>query len=157
MPTAANNDLAKDAHVCRHSDGGTAVLGDQFGEQARAGCRRVEGISTNAEQVAVWPGSFSVCAHLDLVIEAMYCHEEAREKPFYGTEAEYKKGNKHKEEGERRWKMDETDRNKIAEGLHKQSHPLNVKSTDLYNFVSGQVAQTNVNVQDTLHIGSTQS
>ena len=25
LPTAANNDLMKCAHVCRHSDGGTAV------------------------------------------------------------------------------------------------------------------------------------
>ena len=59
-------------------------------------------------------------------------------------------------EGERRRKMDETDRNKIAEELEKHSHPLNVKSTDLYNIMNGQVAPTKVNVQDTLHIGSTQ-
>ena len=65
--------------------------------------------------------------------------------------------NKHKEEGERRRMMDETDRNKIAEELEKHSHPLNVKSTDLYNIVNGQVAPTKVNVQDALHIGSTQS
>ena len=48
-------------------------------------------------------------------------------------------------------------RNKIAEELKKHSHPLNVKSTDLYNIVNGQVAPTKVNVQDALHIGSTQS
>ena len=34
---------------------------------------------------------------------------------------------------------------------------LNVKSIDLYNIVNGQVAPTHVNVQDALHIGSTQS
>ena len=65
--------------------------------------------------------------------------------------------NKHKEEGESRRKMEETDRNTIAEELEKHSHPLNVKSTDLYNIVNGQVAPTKVNVQDALHIGSTQS
>ena len=36
------------------------------------------GISTNAEQVAVWFGSFIIITHLDLAIEAMYCHEDAR-------------------------------------------------------------------------------
>ena len=55
--------------------------------------------------------------------------------------------------------MDETDRNKIADELQKHSHPVNVKSTDLYSIVNGQVARapTKVNVQDALHIGSTQS
>ena len=53
--------------------------------------------------------------------------------------------------------MDETYRNKIAVELQKHSHPLNVKWTDLYNIVNGLVAPTKVNVQDALHIGSTQS
>ena len=149
------------AHVCRHSDGGTAVPADQFGEQTYIrrgkGAGGLRGISTNAEQVAVWVGSFSVCAHLDLAIEAMYCHEDVGKKPFVGTEGECKMENKHKEEGERRRKMDETDRNKIAEELEKHSHPLNIKSTDLYNIVNGQVAPTKVNVKDAFHIGSTQS
>ena len=35
--------------------------------------------------------------------------------------------------------------------------PLNVKSTDLYNIINGQVAPTKVNVQEALHIGNTQS
>ena len=56
-----------------------------------------------------------------------------------------------------RRKMDETDHNKIAEELQKHSHPLNVKSTDLYNIVNGQVAPMKVDVQDALHIGSTHS
>ena len=33
LPTAAKNDLVKGAHICRHTDGGTAVPADQFGEQ----------------------------------------------------------------------------------------------------------------------------
>ena len=69
------------AHVCRHSEGGMAVPADQFGEQTfirrGKGAGGLRGISTNAEQIAVWVGSFSVCAHLDLTIEAIYCHEDA--------------------------------------------------------------------------------
>ena len=66
-------------------------------------------------------------------------------------------GNKHNEEGETRRKMDDTGRNKTAEELQKHSHPLNVKSTDLYSIVNEQFAPTKVNVQDALHIGRTQS
>ena len=100
LPTAAKNDLMKGAYVCRHTDGGTAVPADPFGEQTYirrgkdAGVLR--GISTNEEQVAVWVGSFSVCAHLDLAIEAMYCHDDAGGKPFGGTEGDCKTLNKHK-------------------------------------------------------------
>ena len=67
-----------------------------------------------------------------------------------------KTGNKPKQGGERRRKMDETNRNKIAEELQKHSRHLNVKSADLYNIVNGQVALTKVKVQDALQIGSTQ-
>ena len=95
--------------------------------------------------------------HLDLAIEVMYCYKDAWENQFGGTERERKTGNKLKVEGEIRRKMDETDCNKMAEDLQKHSHPLNVKSTDLYNIANGQVAPTKVNVQDVLHIGSTQS
>ena len=79
------------------------------------------------------------------------------EKPFGGTEGECKTDSKHKEEGERWRKMNETDRNKIAEELQNHWRPLNVKSTDLYIIVSGQVAPIKVNAQEALHIGSTQS
>ena len=91
------------------------------------GCRHVEGHLHKCRQVAVWVGSFSVCAHLDLAIEAMYSHDDAGGKPFGGTEGDSKTLNKHKEESERRRKMDETGRNKIAVELQKHSHPLNVK------------------------------
>ena len=82
----------------------------------------MRGISTKAEQAAVWVSSFCVCAHLDLAIEAMYCHEDARGKTFGETDREYNTGNKHKEGGERRRKLDETDRNKIAKELQKHLH-----------------------------------
>ena len=90
LPTAAKNDLVKGAYICRHTDGGTAVPADQFGEQTYIrrwkGAGVLRGISTNVEQGAVWVGSFSVCAHLDLAIEAIYCHDDAGGKPFGGTE-----------------------------------------------------------------------
>ena len=104
--------------------------------QAREGADGLRGISTNAEQVAVWVGSFSVCAHLDLAIEGKYCHDDAEENPFGGTDGECQTGSKHKEEGERRRKMDETDRNKIAEELQNKLHPHNVKSNALYNIAN---------------------
>ena len=58
LPTTAKNDLMKGAHVCHHSDGGTAVPADLFGEQTYIrrgkGAGGLRGISTNAEQVAVF-------------------------------------------------------------------------------------------------------
>ena len=143
FPTAAKNGLMKGAHVCRHSDGWTAVPADQFREQTYIrrgkGAGGLRGISTNADQVAVWVGSFSVCAHLDLAIEGMYCHDNAGEKPFGGTDGECQTGSKHKEEVEKRRKMYETDRNKIAEELQKNLHHHNVKSTALYNIANGRI------------------
>ena len=61
------------------------------------------------------------------------------EKPFGGTDGECQTGSKHKEEVEKRRKMDETDRNKIAEELQKNLHPHNVKSTALYNIANGRI------------------
>ena len=85
LPTAANSDLLKGAHVCRHSDGGTAGRrdGGTAGRQCQptnsenrhaSGKGRVQAgggacISTKAEHLAVWVGSFSVCAQFDLAIE----------------------------------------------------------------------------------------
>ena len=106
LPTAVKNDIMEGAHVCHHSDCGTAVPADLFGEQTyirrgkgadRTGLRD---IYMNAEQDGVWVGSFSACAHLDLAIEAMYCHEDAGEKPLGGTEGECKTGNREKNQCE---------------------------------------------------------
>ncbi|KAL8597460.1 hypothetical protein ACOMHN_050958 [Nucella lapillus] len=136
LPKAAKDDLLNGAHVCRHSDGGTAVPADQFGEQTYIkrgkGAGGLKGISTNAEQVAVWVSSFSICAHLDQAVEDMYCPaEEEEEKPMGLDGGDGQKESKHKEEGERRRAMDAADRTKIAEELQKHSHPLIVESTDL--------------------------
>ncbi|KAL8596660.1 hypothetical protein ACOMHN_032602 [Nucella lapillus] len=141
LPKAAKDDLLNGAHVYRHSDGGTAVPADQFGEQTYIkrgkGAGGLKGISTNTEQVAVWVSSFSICAHLDQAVEDMYCPaEEEEEKPMGLDGGDGQKESKHKEEGERRRAMDAADRTKIAEELQKHSHPLIVESTDLYNIVN---------------------
>ena len=135
LPHAAKLDLLKGAHVCRHPNGGTAVPADQFGEQTYIkrgkGAGGMKGISTITEQVAVWVNSFSVCSHLDIAIEQMY--NEQGDEHMHGA-------NKHKEEGEGRWKLDETDRRKVSVEFEKHSHPLNEEHPSLYSICNGQVA-----------------
>ena len=159
FPQHAKDDLLAGAHVCRHSVGGTALPADQFGEQTYIkrgkGAGGMKGISTKAEQVAVWVSSFSVCAHLDIAIEHMYGEPGNEEKPNGGADGEGQ--NKHKEEGEGRRKLDEADRRKIGTELDKYSHPLNEQHPGIYNICNGQVAPDIVNVQDALAIGSEQS
>ena len=115
----------------------------------------MKGISTSAEQVAVWVNSFSVCAHLDIAIEHMYGEPGNEEKPNGGADGEGK--NTHKEEGEGRRKLDEADRQKIGTELDKYSHPINEQHPGIYNICNGQVAPDTVNVQDALAIGTEQS
>ena len=159
LPQRAKEDLLAGAHVCRHSDGGTAVPADQFGEQTYIkrgkGSGGMKGISTSPEQVAVWVNSFSVCAHLDIAMEHMYNEAGEEQKPQGEVDGEEK--NKHKEEGEGRRRLDEVDRKKIAVELKKYSHPLNDQQPGVYNICNGQVAPDTVNVQNALAIGSEQS
>ena len=159
LPQCAKEDLLAGAHVCRHSDGGTALPADQFGEQTyikrEKGAGGMKGILTSAEQVAVWVNSFSVCTHLDIAMEDMYSEAGEEEKPHGGVDGEEK--NKHKEEGEGRRRLDEADRRKIAVELEKYTRPLNEQHPGVYNICNGQVAPDTVNVQDALAIGSEQS
>lgn len=159
LPQRAKEDRLAGAHVCRHSDGGTAVPADQFGEQTYIkrgkGAAGMKGISTSDEQVDVWVNSFSVCAHLDIAMEDMYSEAGDEEKPHGGADGEEK--NKYKEEGEGRRRLDEADRRKIAAELEKYTHPLNEQHPRVYNICNGQVVPETVNVQDALAIGSEQS
>ena len=159
LPQRAKEDLLAGAHVCRHSDGRTAVPADQFGEQTYIkrgkGSGSMKGISTSPEQVAVWVNSFSVCAHLDIVMEHMYNEAGEAHKPHGEVDGEEK--NQHKEEGEGRRRLDEVDRKKIAVELKKYSHPLNDQQPSVYNICNGQVVPDTVNVQIALAIGSEQS
>ena len=105
LPKEAKDDLLQGAHVCRHTDNGTALPADQFGEQTYIkrgkGAGGLKGISTNAEQVAVWVNSFSICAHIDQASEEMYCPEEQRKENESGGKG---KESRHREESERRQK-----------------------------------------------------
>ena len=158
LPHRAKEDLLAGAHVCRHSDGGTAMPADQFGEQTyikRAkGSGGIKGISTSPEQVAVWVNSFSVCAHLDIVMEHIYNEAGEEQKPHGEVDGEEK--NKQKEEGEGRRRLDEADRKKFAVDLEKYSH-LNNQQPGVYKICNGQVAPDTTNVQNALAIGSEQS
>ena len=68
LPHEAKQDLLAGAHVCRHSDGGTAVPADHFGEQTYIKQGRqggLKGISTK-EQVEVWINSHPIFSHLSI-------------------------------------------------------------------------------------------
>ena len=112
LPQRTKEDLLADAHVCRHSDGGTAVPADQFGEHTYIkrwkGSGVTKGISTSPEQVVVWVNSFSVCAHLDIAMEHVYNEAEEEQRPHGEVDGE--ETNKHNEEGEGRRRLDEADR-----------------------------------------------
>ena len=116
LPQRAKEDLLASAHICRHSDGGTAMPADQFREQTHIkqgkGSGGMKGISTSREQVAVWVNSFNLCANLVIVMEHMY--NEAGEEQKSHSEVDGEEKNKHKEEGEGRKRLDEADRKKIA-------------------------------------------
>ena len=161
LPDRAKEDLLAGAHVCRHSDGATVVPEDQFGEQTYIkigkGTGGMKGISTSAEQVAVWVNSFGVCSHLRIAMESMYLLDQTEEQPSEEDADNSGTSKKHKEEGESRRKLDEEDRNKIAYELEKHSHPLTEQHDSLYNICNGHVAPDTVNVQDALRIGEEQS
>lgn len=104
LPHDAKEDLLAGAHVCRHSDGGTAVPADQFGEQTYIkqgkGQGGLKGISTNEVQVAVWINSYPICSHLSQTVEDMYVNQENPEEE--NVHGDVKQTKTHKEEGERR-------------------------------------------------------
>ena len=142
FPQAAKEDLLAGAHVCRHSDGGTSVPADQFGEQTYIkrgkGAGGMKGISTNNEQVAVWVNSFSICAHLDTAMEHMY--SDAGDEWEACSKGDMDVEKKHKEEGEARRRLDEADRKKIALELEKYTHPRHESHSRVFNICNGQVA-----------------
>ncbi len=155
LPSEARQLLLEGCQVCRHNDGSPAVSADQFGEQTYIkqgkGSGGLKGISTDADQVAIWVNSFSICTHLSLSLDELYCPEN-EEKDNGRNEKPYK----HKEEGKKRMQLDEDDRNKICQELQKHSHPLQLNTEKLYNIVNGQCAPPCVNVQEAEEIGKQQ-
>ena len=59
---------------------------------------------------------------------------------------------KHKEEGNKRRKLEFDDRETLSSELAKHSHPGTVRSEVLYNIVNGQVVPADVNVDDAVKI-----
>ena len=85
LPQGAKEDLLAGAHVCPHTDWGTAVPADQFGKQTYIrqgkGAGGMKDITTSAEQAAVWVTSLSVCAHLNIAMEDLYRDAGDEENP----------------------------------------------------------------------------
>ena len=154
LPHSAKKYLLDGAHVCRHADGRAPVPSDQFGEQTYIkpgkGAGGLNGISTNTGQVAVWVNSFSICPHVSMTMDTMYCADQAKEE--HNTTAA-----KHKEEGEKRRQLDADDRQKVLDEFTKCSHALEVSVPKLYNINNGQKASADVNVHDAVYIGDKQS
>ena len=146
LPERAKNDLLAGAHVCRHSEGyWNSVSGDQFGEQTaiRTGKGGLKGMTLSPQLVTEWIDSFPISVYLSDTMDHLYCEEV----PHSASQ------NKHKEEGDKRRKLDNDDRNLIATELAKHSHPLKDNSDLLYNIVNGKVAQKEVNVDNALMLG----
>ena len=150
IPPEAKSDFINGAHVCHHSDGGPGVSSDQFGAQTyikqgkQAG--GLKGLSTNAEQVAVWTESFVVCSQVSTILDDMYTEEETDP-----TNHCYR----HKEESEERRRLDKADRQRILDELKKCSHPLQFPYVSLYNIVNGRMAsdEKGINVHKAVDVG----
>ena len=87
---------------CRHADGRAQVPSDQFGEQTYI----KQGNGAGGLILRVFPqiqakwqcgliSSFSICSHVSMTIDTMYCADQAKEE--HNTTAA-----KHKEVGEER-------------------------------------------------------
>ena len=105
IPKHAKEDLIAGVHVCRHSDGGTAVSAEQFREQTYIkrgkGYGGMKGIATSVEQVDVWVNS-CVCTHLGIAMEhnIMYNEDGEGQKPHGGVDGEENTRRKEREEGD---------------------------------------------------------
>lgn len=171
LPHEARKDLVKGCHVCRHATGAPAVSSDQFGEQTYIkqgkGCGGLKGISTNAEQVAVWINSFSICAHVSIALDDIY-HPAEEQKSTIPADEEHlnqddnqddgkpKTGVVHKEEGTKRMNLDTDDCKKRLDAIQKHSHSLLTDSEQLYHIVNGQYAPPEVNFHNAVEIGKQQ-
>lgn len=69
----------------------------------------------NDEQVAIWVNAFSICSHLSMAIDEMYCADPEEKRKQLAV--------RHKEESEKRRNLDAED-GKVYDELKKHSHPL---------------------------------
>ena len=153
LPAAARSDIMSGAPVCRHSDGCESVSAewaDQFGEQIYIrqgkGAGGLKGISTNADQVAVWVASFPICSQLIDTFDDMY--------PSNGTETHEANRKSHKEEGTKRRQLEAADRQSMRTELQKYSHPLTSPSDHLYLHHYWSGATADVDTHQTVELGT---
>jgi hypothetical protein len=147
LPADAKDELLSGAFVCRHKAGSwNAVSADQFGEQTaiKIGKGGLKGITLSPTQVAEWIDSFPISGYVSDTLDHCYSPD------LSSTSSE----TPHKEEGVKRRKVDDDDRQRISTKLGKCSHPLEIDSDVLYNIHNGQVAPTMVNVADSLALGT---
>ena len=150
LPPKAKAELLAGAHVCRHSEGcWNSVSDDQFGEQTaiKSGQGGLKGITLSPELVTEWIYLFLISVYVSDDMGHMY--SQADQLPNSSSQT------KHKEEGNKRRKLEFDDRETLSSELAKHSHPLTVQSEVLYNIVNGQVVPADVNVDDAVDIGQT--
>ena len=148
LPADAKDDLLYGAFVCWHKAcSWNAVSADQFGEQTAItiGKGGLNGITLSSKQVAERIDSFPISAYVSDPLD--HCYSPELSSSFSETP--------HKDEGVKRCKVDEDDRQRISTEPGKCSHPLDTESDVLYNVHNGQVAPTIVNVSDSLAFGGT--
>ena len=107
LPPEAKTVILAGAHVCRHSECcWNSVSGDQFGEQTaiKTGEGGLKEMTLSQELVTEW--SFPISAYVSYAMEHM--HSQADQIPNSSPQT------KHKEEGNKRRKLDFDDREDIS-------------------------------------------
>ena len=126
----------------RHKAGTwNSVSADQLGEQMaiRIGKGGLKGIT-----VAEWIESFPISAYFSDTLD--HC---------FTSDISYASGEKpHKEEGMKRRKLDQNDRQCISAEHNRCLHPLETTCDVLYNISNEKVALKDVNLADSLILGA---
>ena len=126
-----------------------SVSDDQFGEQTaiKTGKGGLKGITLSPELVTEWIASFPIPVYVSDAMGHMY--SQADKLPNSSTQT------KHKEEGNKRRKLEFDDRETLSSELATHSYPLTVQLEVLYNIVNDQVVPADVKVGDAVDIGRT--
>ena len=126
LPDTMRSAFLGSEHVCRHHAGiWNSVFLDQFGEQTYIHYGKSKGDlvdkSLSSDAVSEWIFSHHHCNTLTLLMDSLY--EEPREY--------YARISTHKEESERRRRLDTEDRNKIREELKLYMNPVTDYSSSM--------------------------
>ena len=134
LSAEAKDYLLTGAFVCRHKAGSwNAISANQFGEQMaiKIGKGGLKGITLSSTQVAKWIDFFPMAAYVSDTLDHCYSPDLSSSP----TETP------HKEDGVKRCKVDEDDRQRISTELGKNSHPLDTESGVLCNIHNGKWLQ----------------